>query len=326
MTIITFPLSESMPAHPHLRRFNLRRDLHMVADLIEQCFANLDADGRRYVSQMRNTARHPQFLRWAANLAERASVPFNGFVWEQDGQVVGNLSLIPMHSRGRRIFLIANVAVHPDYRRQGIARALTDAAVENCRAQRADETWLHVRDDNPGALRLYQQAGFVERARRAHWVSGHPAGARPPVKGVRTRRRLPADWRLQLQWLNEVHPEILDWYHGFNLNVLRPGLAGVVYRLLVGVSLEQWSVEWQERLVGTVAWVHSHSAADRLWLAAHAAGEEMALQELLLHVQSLAGRRTLNVEYPAGRGEVSLTSAGFKKRHTLVWMQYASGG
>lgn len=76
MTIITFPISETQPIHPHIRRFDIRRDLNMVADLVELCFADsLDADGRRYIRQMRSTARHPNFLRWTAGIAERGGDP-----------------------------------------------------------------------------------------------------------------------------------------------------------------------------------------------------------------------------------------------------------
>ena len=111
MTIITFPLTEFKPAHPHMRRFNVRSDLKAVADLVELCFdETLDLDGRRYIRQMRSTAQHPQFLSWAARVASRSGFPFGGFVWEQDGRIIGNISLIQMEGRGGRVR-------HPDQAR-----------------------------------------------------------------------------------------------------------------------------------------------------------------------------------------------------------------
>ena len=53
-------------------------------------------------------------------------------------------------------------------RRRGIGRALTVAAMHHARQRRASETWLHVRDDNPGAIALYAGLGFDELARRYH--------------------------------------------------------------------------------------------------------------------------------------------------------------
>ena len=49
----------------------------------------------------------------APRMTEIASLPLTGYVWEQDGRIVGNASLIPFRDNGKRIFLIANVATHP---------------------------------------------------------------------------------------------------------------------------------------------------------------------------------------------------------------------
>lgn len=59
----------------------------------------------------------------------------SGFVWEENGQIIGNLSLIPSTKGGRRVVVIANVAVHPDHRRRGIAHELTQRALQTLRQQ-----------------------------------------------------------------------------------------------------------------------------------------------------------------------------------------------
>ena len=60
--------------------------------------------------------------------------------------------------------LIANVATHPDHRRKGIARTLTEQVMQHARQRGVDALWLHVRADNPGAVQMYSDLGFVERA------------------------------------------------------------------------------------------------------------------------------------------------------------------
>jgi GNAT superfamily N-acetyltransferase len=121
-------------ARGHLRKLDVRRDLEAVADLVEVCFADtLDADGRRYLRQMRDTAQRSQLLRWTNALNEYSPHPMTGYVWEEDGQIIGNLSLIPFRSKGERCYLIANVAVDPLQRDRVIARALTVAALEHSR-------------------------------------------------------------------------------------------------------------------------------------------------------------------------------------------------
>lgn len=155
MSSITIPVKVN--DHPYLRPLNVLRDLPAVADLIEVCFSStMDNEGQRYLSDMRRASRDDSFLRWASRMTETASLPLMGYVWEQDGRIIGNASLIPFRNRGKRVFLIANVATHPDYRRRGIGRALTERVMKQARDKRATAIWLHVRDDNPGAIELYQ--------------------------------------------------------------------------------------------------------------------------------------------------------------------------
>jgi ribosomal protein S18 acetylase RimI-like enzyme len=131
--------------------------LPRVADLIELCFdTNMDSEGRSYVRQMRRASRDVSFMRWASAAIETASLPLSGFVWEQDGRIIGNASLVPFRHKGKRIFLIANVATHPDHRRKGIARFLTEQVMRQARQRGAEELWLHVRADNPARSKCIQ--------------------------------------------------------------------------------------------------------------------------------------------------------------------------
>jgi ribosomal protein S18 acetylase RimI-like enzyme len=322
MTIITFAYEASQ--HPHLRRFDIRKDLKAVADLIELCFAgSLDADGRRYVRQMRSAARHTRLLQLTAGMAEQGTAPFSGFVWEQEGQIIGNASHIAMTAHGKKVYLIANVAVHPDYRRRGIARALTEAALDYSQKNQATATWLHVREDNPAAFHLYQKMGFTPRTKRTNWqMKGKPDSPTPsPSLSVGPRRR--EHWPKHLQWLNQLHPPELDWYLPLNVNHLRPGLRGFIHRLFSSSSIRQWAVTHQGRLWGVVSWHRSLASADRLWLAADPEHETDAILGLIPKVrQYLPTHRSLNLEYPAGRAAEAFEKTGFSPQQTLIWMEH----
>ncbi len=167
-----------------IRKVNIRQDLLEIADLIELCFAKtLDEDGREYLRQLRWTARDLNYLSWLQGAAERIAPPLYGLVWEENSRIIGNLSLIPLNRAGKLIYLIANVAVHPDYRQQGIGRLLTQEALEHLRQRGIDTAWLQVRDDNPIAYHLYRSLGFVERARRTTWISTPAAPALQAAAG-----------------------------------------------------------------------------------------------------------------------------------------------
>ena len=62
-----------------------------------------------------------------------------------------------------------NVAVHPDFRRQGIAEALVNALVENLKKMGSRCLTLEVRASNAPAIALYGKLGFAEIGRRKNY-------------------------------------------------------------------------------------------------------------------------------------------------------------
>ena len=324
------PLSAHSSTSGHVRPLNILRDLSRVADLIELCFASsMDSEGQSYVRQMRRASHDASFMRWASSAIESASMPLSGFVWEQDGRIIGNASLVPFRHKGKRVYLIANVATHPSYRRQGIARALTEHAMRHARQRGASELWLHVRADNPGAIQMYSDLGFAARARRTTWrvrkdvsltlASGSRSNYAPGLSTV--TKRYSRFWSQQLTWLNKLHPEELSWYRSMNWSILKPGLWGWLYRTLVDFDLQQWAVQKNERLQGVLTWLPSMRSAP-LWLACEPRADSGAIIFLLNKAQrDLGFRQNLTLEHPAGLQEGALQDAGFNVVRTLIWMR-----
>lgn len=62
-----------------------------------------------------------------------------------------------------------NIAVHPDYRRQGIAEALVLALVSRLKSEGNYQLTLEVRASNIPAQRLYEKLGFTEAGRRRNY-------------------------------------------------------------------------------------------------------------------------------------------------------------
>ncbi len=71
---------------------------------------------------------------------------------------------------------ILNVAVHPEYRRHGIATLLMREAITEAKAKRSQFVTLEVRRSNLAARRLYRQLDFEEqRLRRNYYGPGEDA-------------------------------------------------------------------------------------------------------------------------------------------------------
>ena len=312
-----------------LRPFDMRRDLEAVVDLVELCFdSTLDEAGRRYLRRMRAMAQNPAMLRWTALTAEFASAPLSGYVWEQDGRLVGNTSLVPYFIKGRRFYLIANVAVHPDYRRQGIARQLTRKAVERARARGISAVWLHVRQENHAAIALYQEQGFIERTRRTTWVgrgtNSYVASTLPPGAQIGPARA--SHWQMMRSWMGNSYPLEYCWHMPIRPNTLRPGLWGALYRLISGASVQSWAATLDGKLQAALSWHTSIDRGEDLWLAAPTEGATDAVQALMEHAHGLLrpGAR-LNMEYPAGEHGAAIRAAGFREVQTLNWMALPLG-
>ncbi len=66
---------------------------------------------------------------------------------------------------------IHNIAVHPDFRRQGIGRLLLEQVVDLARRQERLRVTLDVRFSNAPAQNLYRSFGFVIRGLRKGYYS-----------------------------------------------------------------------------------------------------------------------------------------------------------
>ena len=307
----------------HLRPYNPFRDSEAVADLIEANFANtLDPDGRRYLSQMRAGSRKRGFYRWTNYIFRSNPHPLSGFVWEEDGQVVGNLSLVPFYYKGQRINMIANVAVSPQYRRRGIARALTQVALEKSRRGRANSTWLQVRHDNLAALNLYLDMGFVTKASRTTWIAYPEKLMKATLSDVKVRIRKRSHWHKQKLWLEQNYPTTLRWYFLLSMTAMAPGILAAVYQFFNDIDIQHWAVVRNNCLLGVFSWQRTYRYADYLWVASPSEYEDDVLQAILPTIRRFPRMsRPLALDYPQNRAVNVLTSVGIQPKITLNWME-----
>ena len=319
----SFTISARAEQHANLRALSILRDLPAVADLIEMCFSNtMDNDGKRYVQDMRRAGKDNSFLHWANRAAESTSLPLTGYIWEENGKIIGNASLVPFRNNKQRVYLIANVAVHPDHRRKGIARALTERAMQHAHEKKVNNIWLHVRDDNPGAIELYTKLGFVERARRTSWQASTDSHASTLQTDITITNRHPRDWQTQLNWLSRLYPDLLAWHRNWTFASLRPGLWNWLYLLFIDMNIRQWTAVRKNYMEASLAWIPD-GRGESLFPAISDRSDPDALTALLLQA-----RRDMSsyypkvaMEFPSSEFDGAILTAGFKSIRTLIWMQ-----
>jgi GNAT superfamily N-acetyltransferase len=282
----------------------------------------MDEDGRNYLQQMRRAGQDNVFLRWASSAVETASMPLSGYVWEENREIIGNVSLIPYRHARKKYCLVANIAVRPEYRKRGIGRALTLTAMQHAKQHHFDETWLHVRDDNPVAIGLYRSLGFTELARRTTWQAQPDRNATTGYPGIIITGRTARDWPAQETWLRRLYPDLLTWYQPLPWYSLRPGLGPTLYRFLSDYDMRHWVVRKDNLPAAVMSWQAMAGRTNRLWAAIPPEGNENVLTALLLHARhELSWREKISLDFPAGQYNASIEAAGFHLHRTLLWMK-----
>ncbi len=226
-----------------LRKINIRKDLGQIADLLELAFGNeMDANGRAMLRELRTWSRSGPLL-WLASGLDKALQGFgSGYVWvDSADNIIGNVSLYPT-PYDTVTWVIANVAVHPDYRRQGIARRLMISGLNDLEKRGAQKVILQVDAQNFGAQHLYEQLGFkalrtFTRWRRRPYTS--PPKALENMPRITMRRR--GDWRAQYELAERLRPNE------------RGGIAW--HRPL---RLKEFKASWWEKLSGFLSASQTH--------------------------------------------------------------------
>jgi len=309
-----------------IRKINISRDLDQVADLIERCFPiHLDHDGQTYIREMRKTARQMQFLGSLSTLSDLDRNKASGFVWEEEGQIIGNLSLIPFKDQEKNIYLIANVAVDPNQRRRGIARALTNHALDFLRRKNVAEAWLQVRDDSPAAYQLYRSTGFVDHVVRTTWRI-QPVEfnllEKGRIKNTHVGKRHKEDWEFQRKWLLKRYPKSIRWSLPVNFSRFEPGLLQKIANIFEGVALKHWTISNQKECLGAVTWQKTSTYANNIWLAfPEDVTPSVFSYALQVVMKRLPRSHPISIDYPKDCFAEEFKNRGFKEFRTLIWMK-----
>ena len=168
-----------------------------------------------------------------------------GFIWEEDGRIVG-LVLCQRHGT-TALWEVGVVGVLPEYRKRGIARRLLTRSLQDLRERGAGQANLGVIDRNVPAYSLYTSLGFEHYggvvefetdASEPPEIPGLPAAYEAePVKRSKS-------WRVRYDLDRRINPPELTRYEPVLLGRYRPPL------LLRPIApLMRWLLRRERKLV-----------------------------------------------------------------------------
>lgn len=224
-----------------IRPFDIGRDLRPVAELIAEAFASeLDPRGNAALREMRVMSHMGGFLKLLNRTTGDFNDVFNGFVWVEDGQVVGNVT-VQRADRYASRWQIANVAVAPAYRGRGIARRLMDQALGYIRQGGGRWAVLQVYEGNRPARTLYDNMGFEyvggQADLRLDAVPSHHVLAAMDEDVPNFFTFGPGHWQELYELANHQLSAQAQWWRGVRRNDYQ-------------ITMEQQVSEWFARVMG----------------------------------------------------------------------------
>jgi ribosomal protein S18 acetylase RimI-like enzyme len=314
-------------ARSHLRPFNPHRDTKQVVELMALAFGGrLGADGEIALAEMRRLARWGPLLWWLYWPGWGRSGVIPGFVWVEQGRIVGNVSL--RRASQWNGFFIGNVAVHPDWQRRGLAMSLMEAALEVISSRGGHWVGLEVRADNPGARQLYERLGFRKVGTTLHMV--RPAGmpwTSTPIHSATLRGGSFHDGPALVELVRRMIPTQQRALLELRKADYQPGWEQTLNHWLEGRREVWWVDEERGVLRGAVRVLFERGRRpNRLEILV--APEHSGRVEAVLVRQGLASlhgasRKMVNTVLPSPTQALvaALEAAGFQRSRTLVQMR-----
>lgn len=293
-----------------IRPVNLQTDLAPLADLIELVFANaMDDSGRAAIREMRYLSRMGAGLNLLSRINELALGINNGYVWIENGRLVGNVSIYPANLPVGlpSAWIIANVAVHPDYQRRGIARQLMYAAMELIQRKGSQQAILQVDVDNTAAIPLYDSLGFIRERAFTTWVrdSSLQIPSQPDTRDVFITRRRPHEWQQELQLAQLLRPQAaggLGWLKPTVKSQFHTPIWRQISNWFMMNSIERLIIRSEEeRTIRASLWLESSfgSRSIRLTLLTHPDDQGLYDRALLHTVLRRFRTSPILLEHPA---------------------------
>jgi GNAT superfamily N-acetyltransferase len=317
-----------------VRATDARRDGAAVADLLEISFKDegIDDNGQRMIRMLRS------YGLLEALIMEGAP----GFVWIEDGLLLGNASVQRNPTR-RDTWIVGNVATHPAHRNRSIGAALMGAVVQFARVRGARGLALQVVEGNGPALHLYEKFGF--RTVGAVTYYQRPSVRVQPVRNMSIASALSDGLTIRgARWADRANvwraareniPPDLTYAEAFDAGLYQLGLRWSLGNWFSGNPEQWWIAERaasaSPQFVGAARARVNYDLAEHhveLLLSAEASARASAadgarlLARALKHFEIYTGKPLLATQSrPHEATHAALQDIGFQPLRTLLHMR-----
>lgn len=305
------------------RPINLNRDAPQILRLLEAVFGEqLVQEGLPPLLPGPSSG-----LLWRLNPA--ASKLGLGVVWEEEGRIVGNVTLLTTQRPSR--YLVVNVAVHPDYRRQGIARQMMLAIADMVRQRGGKEIMLQVVNENTAAIELYHSLHYSVLGDMTSWELSYlrrreilPTADTPPPPLRRLRSH---EWQRAYKLDAAGLPADLNWPEPLPPTIYQLTWGRRLMHFINGRSVETWvTTTPQGELTGMVSlwgeWGRPYQVTLRVAPEWRGLAERPLIAQLTHRLNRLASRN-VRIDHPAVDETTNqlLREANFRTKRTLTHMR-----
>lgn len=246
-----------------LRPLDTRRDLDALVGLIEIAFTDeLAHKGLDLRREIRFVKRLMPIILLLSKIFSELRHLFDGFVWEENGHIVGMVTAQKMGNERAR-WLIGTVATHPDYRRRGIAQQLVSRTLEHARDNGAQFCVLDIRADNAPAYNLYRSMGFVHYDSTTKLkLETLPQVQAQPARGYSLRQMKLNEWPAHYDLAKRATPPEVQAFLPVSEMEHRVSFVGRLITplllLLQRLRAYSWAVEKDRVLLGRMRLLASH--------------------------------------------------------------------
>jgi ribosomal protein S18 acetylase RimI-like enzyme len=322
--VVTFPTRSRPFSGP--RPINLNRDVPQVIKLLELVFGHRLGGSEQRLFNSEAGLSQPAFL-WRLNPA--SSKLALGYVWEENGRIIGNATLLP--TRKPKRYLVVNVAVHPNYRRRGIAHDLMEALSSLVQSRGGNRILLQVVKENMAAIQLYRSLNYETIGSMTTWRCSalrlRQLQLGPDDQPESEIRELSQqDWQRAYQLDVAALPIDLNWPEPLRKDAYKYGLWRRFENFFNGRRAEVWVAKGSaQQLAGLVGlwseWGRPHQIALRVHPDWRGQLERPLLAKAIRRISYLSNR-TVRIDHPDDDKLTNdlLREANFTPRRTLTHM------